>query len=195
MSGWANGVQAKIKQTVPHAIYVHCYAHRLNLVLVDSLKNISDVSELFDCIQNLYVFICNSNTRHELFVKAQKELDQQVLQLERTVETRWFYWYQSIQKVKLRYEALLSVLTVCTQNSTDKAYSEAFGIKNKLENFKIILTMFVVEKILSITNPLSVQLQTKDQSIVSAIGLIKSTQNSLQSIRNEAEYNKIYENA
>jgi len=34
MSGTANGVQARIRNEVPHALYMHCYAHRMNLVLV-----------------------------------------------------------------------------------------------------------------------------------------------------------------
>uniref|UniRef100_A0A1X7TFT3 DUF4371 domain-containing protein n=1 Tax=Amphimedon queenslandica TaxID=400682 RepID=A0A1X7TFT3_AMPQE len=32
MSGQYNGVQAKIKEFAPQAIYIHCYAHVLNLV-------------------------------------------------------------------------------------------------------------------------------------------------------------------
>ena len=33
MSGWLSGVQARVKAVVAlHAIYVHCLAHRLNLI-------------------------------------------------------------------------------------------------------------------------------------------------------------------
>jgi len=35
MSGRLNGVQAKIKELYPSAMYTHCMAHRLNLVVVD----------------------------------------------------------------------------------------------------------------------------------------------------------------
>lgn len=40
MSGCLGGVQSKIKQIYPNAIYTHCMAHRLNLVVVDMCKNI-----------------------------------------------------------------------------------------------------------------------------------------------------------
>jgi len=40
MLGKLNGVQAKIKEIHPCAIYTHCMAHRLNLVVVDFCKNI-----------------------------------------------------------------------------------------------------------------------------------------------------------
>ena len=47
MSGRCTGVLQRICEVVPHAAYVHCYAHCLNLVLVDSTKNVSEASEFF----------------------------------------------------------------------------------------------------------------------------------------------------
>ena len=35
--GEYNGVQAKVKEICPKALYVHCYAHRRNLVLVTTM--------------------------------------------------------------------------------------------------------------------------------------------------------------
>ncbi len=35
MSGCVSGVQTRIRELAPQAIYVHCHAHCLNLVLVD----------------------------------------------------------------------------------------------------------------------------------------------------------------
>lgn len=40
MSGRLNGVQAKIKEYHSTAIYIHCMAHRLNLVVVDVCSSI-----------------------------------------------------------------------------------------------------------------------------------------------------------
>ena len=38
MSSELNGVQAKIKENVPEVMFLHCYAHKLNLVLLHSAK-------------------------------------------------------------------------------------------------------------------------------------------------------------
>ena len=46
-SGHCSGVQQRVRQVAPHAIYVHCHAHVLNLVLVDCVKNNSFASEFF----------------------------------------------------------------------------------------------------------------------------------------------------
>lgn len=38
MSGKFNGVQQKIKSKYPYAVYTHCMAHRINLIVLDMCK-------------------------------------------------------------------------------------------------------------------------------------------------------------
>jgi len=40
MSGHLNAVQTNIKEHHPTAVYIHCMAHRLNLVVVDVCTSI-----------------------------------------------------------------------------------------------------------------------------------------------------------
>ena len=40
MSGRHTGVQARVRSFAPYAVYIHCHAHILNLVLVDSVKSV-----------------------------------------------------------------------------------------------------------------------------------------------------------
>ena len=51
MSGKCAGVQRRIKELAPCAIYTHCCAHRLNLVLVDCSKSVSIVSEFLRLLE------------------------------------------------------------------------------------------------------------------------------------------------
>ena len=66
MSGCCAGVQEKVCEMVPHAVYVHCYAHCLKLVLVDSAKIVSAASNFFALMEVLYVFLSRSVT-HAIF--------------------------------------------------------------------------------------------------------------------------------
>jgi len=45
MSGCHSGVQQRIRDSAPLAYYVHCYAHRLNLVIVDCCKSVAEVRD------------------------------------------------------------------------------------------------------------------------------------------------------
>ena len=53
MSGHCSGVQTRIKQVAPKALYVHCNAHCLNLCLVDCVKSVSCAAEFFGLVHNI----------------------------------------------------------------------------------------------------------------------------------------------
>ena len=78
MSGCHSGVQRQITDIVPHCLYIHCNAHRLNLVILSCIRNIGKVSSFFDILQRIYVFIIGS-TVHKFFSdqlrEAKKELN------------------------------------------------------------------------------------------------------------------------
>ncbi|KAJ3654966.1 hypothetical protein Zmor_014116 [Zophobas morio] len=42
MSGELNGLQSRVKQIAPQALFTHCYAHRLNLILQDASTSIKE---------------------------------------------------------------------------------------------------------------------------------------------------------
>ena len=70
MSGKCSGVQQKIKEIVPQAIYVHSLAHHLNLVIVQAVKSIVPVADFFATLQLCYNFLSSSNI-HYYFPKEQ----------------------------------------------------------------------------------------------------------------------------
>jgi hypothetical protein len=47
MSGHLNDLQHKVLETCPQVLYIHCYAHVLNLIISQSLKNIKESSVFF----------------------------------------------------------------------------------------------------------------------------------------------------
>ena len=51
MSERCTGVQERIREVATHARYIHCYAHNLNLVLADCVKNNDEASDFFALIQ------------------------------------------------------------------------------------------------------------------------------------------------
>ena len=66
MSSGKEGVQAKIKEISPLALFTHCYAHRPNLSIATSCK-LSEVRNLIGLINEAYLFLNNSPKRQQLF--------------------------------------------------------------------------------------------------------------------------------
>ena len=73
-----------------HMPNMHCYAHTLNLVLVDSVQLLPSASTFFSLLQSLYCFLSTTKV-HAIFVSTQQELhpDKQSYQLQKLSETRW----------------------------------------------------------------------------------------------------------
>lgn len=192
MSGCFSGVQARLREKIPHAVYIHCHAHRLNLVLGDCIKNTTGLSSFFSVVNTLYTFITNSNTRNQLFIEAQKAENLKVLTLERPAITRWSYYYRSVSKVKLRYGSLLAVLHRVSESSDSEAAAEAKGLYTKLLSFKFVMNLHIVEQVLGVTNSLSDQLQAKELLLSEACSLIQSTVEELQVLRKDDAFSALF---
>lgn len=57
MSGRYSGVAARIKAEAKYAVYVHCNAHCLNLVLVNTVEAVLEDDCFFHCFKRL-MFTC-----------------------------------------------------------------------------------------------------------------------------------------
>jgi hypothetical protein len=56
VAGRLNGVQKKLPEKTGSemAYYVHCYCHRLNLVIVDVVNSITCVANMIALIKNIH---------------------------------------------------------------------------------------------------------------------------------------------
>ena len=85
MSRRYNGLQAKFKELTGevHIIFVHCYAHNLNLVLGDTASASLDVAKLFENLQALYVMVSKSQPIHHFFEDHLEEMQLPIRSLKR----------------------------------------------------------------------------------------------------------------
>ena len=80
MRGELNGLQSLFLKVCPYAYYVHCYAHRLQLALVDASKEVVPVAQFFQKLIFIINTVDSSSKRHD-------ELhDAQLVELARMIE-------------------------------------------------------------------------------------------------------------
>ena len=94
MSGCNTGVRTRITDVNPAAVYIHCHAHQLNLVLVDSCKKLNHAFDFFSLLESVYVYI-SSSVPHSVFINKQGELGltfpskgHQLIELKKLSDTR-----------------------------------------------------------------------------------------------------------
>ena len=111
MSGRCSGVQQRVKEVIPQAIYIHCFAHVLKLVLVDCAKNVASASEFFALLESPYVFL-SSIKAHAAFVRQQAKLhpDKPKKELQRLSATIWTCRYMAVDAICCTFDCLFATL-------------------------------------------------------------------------------------
>ena len=66
MAGIKTGVAKRFTDLIPHVVFVHCYAHKLNLALQDATNQLKDVSDILLILQNVSVFVTTRTTSVQL---------------------------------------------------------------------------------------------------------------------------------
>ena len=80
MRGQLNGLKKLVLDDNPHAFYVHCFAHQLQLVVVVVVKGVLAVSDFFGYTNIIMTTVSASCRRKDALL--QKHHDKIVLQLE-----------------------------------------------------------------------------------------------------------------
>lgn len=144
MSGVCSGVQQRIKEIAPQALYVHCRAHCLNLVLVDCMKNNSHASQFFSLVQSLYVFLSSSKA-HAIFIEKQAELHEgkQTRQLQRLSDTRWACRYLALDAIVSTFDSVLATLESIAEGNDKPKAIEATGILYQVRCFKSLSCLII----------------------------------------------------
>jgi hypothetical protein len=63
MSGSIKGVRSRIQQLQPKALYVHCFAHTLNLSVQDAVRSIPFVRDVMQNLRDLATIVRGSAKR------------------------------------------------------------------------------------------------------------------------------------
>lgn len=185
MSGIYTGVQARIISKEKNALYIHCAAHNLNLVLQDAVSNITEISNFFDVVQSLYKFFGESVKRWAFLASFTSE---STLTLKQLCPTRWASRYDSVLALRFRFKDILQALSkIIILSTKPKERDEASVLKRKLESFQFVFLIVIQAKILENVNSVSKMLQSKDMDLSSATKLIDNANKVLSNFRNNYE--------
>ncbi|CAA0259060.1 unnamed protein product [Arabidopsis thaliana] len=178
MKGKFNGLRSLILKENSSAYYVHCFAHQLQLVVMAVAKKHVEVGEFFYMIYVLLNVVGASCKRKDKIreidrqkveekisngeIKTGTGLNQE-LSLQRPGNTRWGSHYKTLLRLEELFLSIVIVLEYIQDEGTDTTKrQQAYGILN-----------------------LSKAFQRKDQDILNAISLVKTTKCQLQKVRDD----------
>ncbi|CAF4599072.1 unnamed protein product [Rotaria socialis] len=199
MAGKNGGVQALLRQQyIPHAIYIHCYAHKLNLVICDVTKEVPYLSEFYSIISKIYTYFHKSSVTNEIFKLVQQRLNLEdsssssTTTVKKWAETRWDSRWTSIKYIIQNYKVLINSLEELADDGTERS-TDARGLLLALNEPLFIVTIFIMDRLLGKIKILSDQLKSKSLDFGTAHSLISAVINQISELRNEEEFTKLYD--
>lgn len=181
-SGHINGVQALVKKKCPNAFFVHCYAHRLNLVLSQSVQFIKECKIFFKTLSGFCSFFSHSTKR----VNALNESEVKK-RFPSVSVTRWNYNSRIVNTVHENKTELISFFEhiVDDPDSWDTdTYNCAVGYLTTMKSFTFSFLLEIFSLIFALTDTLFNILQTKTFDVNYCVAKVKETISFIQEYRN-----------
>ncbi|XP_028113908.1 zinc finger MYM-type protein 1-like [Camellia sinensis] len=162
MRGEWTGLQALFLHDCHFAYYVHCFAHRLQLALVATTREVIPVAQFFSYLAFIVNLCGSSCKRHDQLKVAQaKEIaaklaidevetgkgKNQVGTLKRAGDTRWGSHLGSISCLINMFGATCSVLSnVINDGATSTQHADADGVYDKITSFESVCYLTSYER-------------------------------------------------
>ena len=167
MSGELTGLKTRMQEVNPKALFVHCTAHRLNLVVQDALSNIFEVRDFIGTVKELINFVRDSPNRLACFSDLQASAEsieyQSLPSLKAYCPTRWCVRVSSLITVQRNYSTLMDFFnTVQDDLRVDSTVtSKAVSFLRKMESFSFYFYLHTVIDIFEKIEILNRELQAE----------------------------------
>jgi hypothetical protein len=184
MSGEVTGLQTRVRELVPHAVFVWCGGHRLNLVVEDVCKRLPFLEHVFMVLGAIPAWFSRSGPRNKKFLElAQEQHEQDTMatggflnslhSFQTLSVTRWFSRDKNIKSSKKNMVALIGTL--------DYFEEDGVGLTALVCSFRFQCPLHLAAPFFEIVNTVSRQMQM----IKSDIGTIGENIKNLISLFKE----------
>ena len=176
-SGKKSGIQARMKKFAPHALFVHCHCHMLQLACVQAANSTPGIKHVYTTLTALWKFFHYSPKRTESLKEVQRVLDMPELKIIKPSDTRWLAHEKCVKGVKASYAAIVTAL----DNIHDATHEpEALGLSKALSKKQTTAAIFLLDYTLPQVAKLNKTLQTENLDLSIVASLVDSTLHTLE---------------
>jgi hypothetical protein len=204
MSSSNVGVQARIRQVSPLALYSHCQSHRLNLCVVKACS-VPQIRNASGVVSEIGKYFRYSGKRQHFFEEVMESISPAAkkVKLKDLCKTWWVERVDAYLVFYDLYPALIETMkaiNTCDPDYGDWAWDQetmtrANGFYLQLKSFQFLVAFSVAMRILSILRSLTIKLQKKANDILAAYELVSDVLLELEllKINCEDEFHSWYE--
>ena len=161
MCGSRGGVTALLKKDVPHLIAVHCVAHRLELSILDVIKDISYIGKFESVVKKVYEFYSRSPRR----TKDLKEIadimeDESIIKFTGILAVRWVSSkLRAVKALLHNWKCAVLHLEETSHSTTRDDAAKATGLHAKLKQYNFVYFLHFMVDFLDEISKISVKFQ------------------------------------
>ena len=196
MSGIHAGVQKRIRDLQPKAVYVHCHNHLLNLAVQESCScSVRCVRDILSLVNDLANFFRESAKRTGVLESVMSDIcGSASIRLQPLCPTRWVVRARALGALLRHYEAVVDALDKLSDESGPTG-AKAEGFYNKLRSFDCLLHLIMSHCVFSIVEQLASALQKKNMTLSVARESVSDVLSTLKSMRCDSQYATIWGDA
>ncbi|XP_068217819.1 52 kDa repressor of the inhibitor of the protein kinase-like [Palaemon carinicauda] len=202
MSSSRTGINGRIMQVAPYAIYSHCQSHLLNLSIASSCK-LPAVQNMIGSLNGVFLFFSNSPKCQSLFEKVLDQSDdykgneKKLLSL---CKTRWVERHDCFNTFHELYIPTVTTLEVIfsPHEFTDIIGNEdwswdsdtrtkARGLFSTMKSFEFVTAFYATKQTLYAIRPIAVKLQRSDLDCYEAYNMVDSTISEIKDLRDSLD--------
>ena len=139
-TGKKTGVQTWIKKLAPHALFVHCHCHLLQLACVQAANSTNGIKHVYVTFTALWKFFYYSPKRAESLKMVQQVFHLPELRIAKPSNTRWLAHERCVKAVKASYGAIITALNNIHQNTDEP---EALGLSKALSKQSTVAAIII----------------------------------------------------
>ncbi|KAL4085456.1 hypothetical protein QTP88_027314 [Uroleucon formosanum] len=191
MSGHLTGLQARVKEVEPNALFTHCLAHRLNLVLQHGCSINAKCRIFFANLTGIAAYFHNS-TLHTNFVDT--IVGKRIPQF---VQTRWSSRSKILHTIVNEWSGFIDVFDCISKDpkSSSESICGAIGHFKNLKTFEFAFLALIFSDIFIYIDNLFNILQNKSFDVEFCLRKINITYDLINKKRNEPEFLKLFNQA
>ncbi len=195
MSGKVSGVQKRVKELYPRAMYTHCRSHALNLVVVHGCSDLPLVRNTMSIVEKIAVFFSATGARKDaLRAESRREGQPKTAGIPLMSDTRWGSRANTLSAFVEQFTAIHSVLETMEAEVTTTS-GKASTLRHSIGTFETIITAVIANKVLGYMLPLTKKLQSTNLDIITAYEEARNVRQVIAKQRNEQGFSPCFQKA
>ncbi|XP_039107646.1 zinc finger MYM-type protein 1 isoform X3 [Hyaena hyaena] len=195
LRGKFNKIAAEFKKEEPRALYVHCYAHFLDLAVIRFCKEVKELRITLNTLSSLFNAIHMSGEMSANFENICK-LSQNKTCKKHTSQSCWTVHDQMLLSVIEGLPEIIETLEFVSRHSSNTSLADELSdLLTLISKFEFIFCLKFLYRVLSVTGILSKELQSETIDIFSLSSKIEAILECLSSERNDVYFKTIWDGA